>query len=208
MRREELSMKEMSRSESEQVAGNGLLHRRVFLAGGAAAMGAGAMVNQAGAAPLAVEPWMKIPGAPFNGYGQPSKYEEKVARTWASAPGTGGTGSARTPHHLLTGMITPSGLHYERSHSGIPDIDPDAHRLVIHGLVKRPLMFTLDDLGRYPLESRIVFLECAGNSGALFAKDPAAANVQAIHGLLSCQEWTGIRLSTLLQEAGVEPQAK
>src|SRR5262252_2513568 len=208
MRREELSMKEMSRSESEQVAGNGLLHRRVFLAGGAAAMGAAAVASGAGAAPLAVEPWMKIPGAPFNGYGQPSKYEEKVARTWASAPGTGGTGSARTPHHLLTGMITPSGLHYERSHSGIPDIDPDAHRLVIHGLVKRPLMFTLDDLGRYPLESRIVFLECAGNSGALFAKDPAAANVQAIHGLLSCQEWTGIRLSTLLQEAGVEPQAK
>jgi sulfane dehydrogenase subunit SoxC len=74
--------------------------------------------------------------------------------------------------------------------------------------VKRPLMFTLDDLGRYPLESRIVFLECAGNSGALFAKDPAAANFQAIHGLLSCQEWTGIRLSTLLQEAGVEAQAK
>ncbi len=113
-------MKETSRSETEQVAGNGLLHRRMFLSGSAAAMGAGAMVEQAGAAPLAVESWMKIPGAPFNGYGQPSKYEEKVARTWASAPGTGGTGSSRTPHHLLNGMITPSGLHYERSHSGIP----------------------------------------------------------------------------------------
>ena len=199
-------------TQTEQVAGNGLLHRRMFLGAAAAAIGAsaatGAMVRQAEAAPLPVEPWMQVPGSPFNGYGQPSKYEQKVARTWASAPGTGGTGSARTPHHLLTGMITPSGLHYERSHSGIPDIDPDAHRLVIHGLVKRPLMFTLDDLGRYPLESRIVFLECAGNSGALFAKDPAAANVQAIHGLLSCQEWTGIRLSTLLQEAGVEAQAK
>src|SRR5215468_6833322 len=98
-------MKETSRSETEQVAGNGLLHRRMFLAGGAAAMGAGAVVDQAGAAPLAVESWMKIPGAPFNGYGQPSKYEEKVARTFASAPGTGGTGSSRTPHHLLNGMI-------------------------------------------------------------------------------------------------------
>jgi sulfane dehydrogenase subunit SoxC len=198
-------------NETEQVAGNGLLHRRMFL-GGAAAIGAGAgagaLVRQAEAAPLPVEPWMQVPGAPFNGYGQPSKYEEKVARTWGSAPGTGGTGSSRTPHHLLTGMITPSGLHYERSHSGIPDINPDAHRLVIHGLVKRPLVFTLDDLGRYPMESRIAFLECAGNSGGLFAKDPAQANVQAIHGLLSCQEWTGIRLATLLQEAGVEPQAK
>jgi len=208
MRREELSMKETFRSEFEQVAGNGLLHRRMFLAGGAAAVGAGAMADQAGAAPLAVEPWMKIPGAGFNGYGQPSKYEEKVARTWASAPGTTGTGSSRTPHHLLNGMITPSGLHYERSHSGIPDIDPDTHRLVIHGLVKRPLVFTLDDLGRYLMQSRIAFVECAGNSGALFAKQPAQANVQAIHGLLSCSEWTGVMLSVLLQEAGVEPTAK
>src|SRR5215831_19016630 len=208
MRREELSMKETSRSEIEIMAGNGLLHRRMFLAGSGAAMGVGAMVDQAGAAPLEVESWMKIPGAPFNGYGQPSKYEEKVARTFASAPGTGGTGSSRTPHHLLNGMITPSGLHYERSHSGIPDINPDTHRLVIHGLVKRPLVFTLDDLGRYPMESRIAFVECAGNSGALFAKQPAPANVQAIHGLLSCSEWTGVKLSVLLEEAGIDPSAK
>ena len=201
-------MKETSRSETERVAGNGLLHRRMFLAGGAAAMGAGAMADQAGAAPLEVESWMKIPGAPFNGYGQPSKYEEKVARTWASAPGTGGTGSSRTPHHLLNGMITPSGLHYERSHSGIPDINPDTHRLLVHGLVRRPLVFTLDDLTRYPMESRIAFVECAGNSGGLFAKQPANANVQAIHGLLSCSEWTGVKLSMLLQEAGIEPEAK
>jgi sulfane dehydrogenase subunit SoxC len=200
-------MKESSRTETEHVAANGLLHRRTFLAVGAA-MGAGALAGPAGATPLPVEPWMQIPGAPFNGYGQPSKYEEKVARTWASAPGTGGTGSSRTPHHLLNGMITPSGLHYERSHSGIPDINPDAHRLVIHGLVKRPLVFTLDDLGRYPMQSRIAFLECAGNSGALFANAPAPVNVQAIHGLLSCSEWTGVKLSVLLEEAGIDPSAK
>jgi sulfane dehydrogenase subunit SoxC len=199
-------MKETSRIETEQVAGNGLLHRRMFLAGGAAAIGA--VADTASAAPLPVEAWSKIPGAPFNGYGQPSKYEEKVARTWASAPGTGGTGSSRTPHHLLNGTITPSGLHYERSHAGVPDINPDAHRLVVHGLVKRPLVFTLDDLARYPMESRIAFVECAGNSGALFAKDAAPANIQAIHGLLSCSEWTGIKLSVLLQEAGIEPSAK
>jgi sulfane dehydrogenase subunit SoxC len=195
-------------TEAEQVAGNGLLHRRMFLTAGAAAFGAGAVAPSAKADQLPVEDWMKYPGAGFNGYGQPSKYEAKVARTWGSAPGTTGTGSSRTPHQLLSGMITPSGLHFERSHSGIPDINPDAHRFVIHGVVKRPLMFTLDDLGRYPMESRIHFVECAGNSGALFAKEPAAANIQAIHGLLSCQEWTGIRLSTLLEEAGVEPQAK
>src|SRR5450755_390459 len=100
MRREEVNMKESSRTETEQVAGNGLLHRRMFLTAGAAA-GAGAVIDQATAAPLPVEPWSKVPGAPFNGYGQPSKYEEKVARTWAAAPGTGGTGSSRTPYHLL-----------------------------------------------------------------------------------------------------------
>jgi sulfane dehydrogenase subunit SoxC len=193
----------------EQVAGNGLLHRRMFLAAGAAAAaGASTVPSGVSAAPLPVEPWMQVPGAGFNGYGQPSKYEEKVARTWASAPGTTGTGSSRTPHQQLNGMITPSGLHYERSHSGIPDINPDTHRLVVHGLVKRPLMFTVDDLSRYPLTSRIAFVECAGNSGILFAKQPAAANIQAIHGLLSCSEWTGVKLSVLLEEAGIDPRAK
>ena len=200
-------MKEQSGTPFEHVAGNGLLHRRMFLAG-AAAIGTGAVAETVDAAPLPVETWMKVPGAPFVGYGQPSKYEEKVVRTFQSAPGTTGTGSSRTPHHMLTGTITPSGLHYERHHSGIPDINPDTHRLVIHGLVKRPLVFTLDDLGRYPMESRIAFVECAGNSGALFQKEPAQVNVQAIHGLLSCQEWTGVKLSVLLQEAGIEPQAK
>ncbi len=207
MRREEM-MEDKMRPDSEQVAGNGLLHRRMFLAGSAAAASVGALVEEVKADPLPIEPWMTTPGSPFVGYGQPSKYEEKVARTWASAPGTTGTGSSRTPHHLLTGMITPSGLHYERHHSGIPDINPDTHRLLIHGLVKRPLVFTLDDLGRYPMESRIAFVECAGNSGAMFGKQPVQANVQAIHGLLSCQEWTGIKLSVLLQEAGIDPAAK
>jgi len=105
-------------------------------------------------------------------------------------------------------MITPSGLHYERSHAGVPDIDPEQHRLVIHGLVRQPLEFSLEDLSRYPRTSRIAFLECAGNSGALYTAQAQPLNIQAIHGLLSCQEWTGIRLSTLLQEAGVEAQAK
>jgi DMSO/TMAO reductase YedYZ molybdopterin-dependent catalytic subunit len=105
-------------------------------------------------------------------------------------------------------MITPSGLHFERSHSGIPDIDPDQHRLVIHGLVKRPLVFTLEALSRYPMQSRIVFLECAGNSQALNAPQPQPLDVAAIHGLLGCQEWTGVRLATLLDEAGVEPAAR
>jgi sulfane dehydrogenase subunit SoxC len=123
-------------------------------------------------------------------------------------PATQGVGTARTPLHLLDGIITPSGLHFERSHSGIPDIDPDQHRLAIHGLVKRPLVFTVEALSRYPMESLIAFVECAGNSGALNAPKPAPLGIAAIHGLLGCQEWTGVRLSTLLDEAGVEPSAR
>jgi sulfane dehydrogenase subunit SoxC len=198
---------------AEPAAGNGILSRRIFLertllAGAASAGAAGA--TSAWAEPLAVPRWSKEPGTPFNAYGQPSHYESKVVRTWAAPanPATPGVGSSRTPHHLLDGMITPSGLHYERSHSGVPDIDPDQHRLLIHGLVKRPLVFTLEDLSRYPRVSRIAFLECAGNSGALYTAQAQPLDVQAIHGLLSCSDWTGVKLSTLLDEAGIDPRAK
>ena len=122
----------------------------------------------------------------------------------ADAPGVG---TSRTPLQDLDGMITPSGLHFERHHSGIPDIDPDQHRLLIHGMVRRPLVFTLDNLSRYPRTSRIAFVECAGNSRALNAAQPAKANIQLIHGLLSCSDWTGVKLSTLLDEVGVDPAA-
>src|SRR3954454_22686913 len=198
-------------SDLDIVAGNGLLHRRMFLTAGtaaAAAVASSALPNPAAADVLPVEPWMKVPGSGFVGYGQPSKYEDKVARIWNTAPGTTGTGAAHTPHHLLDGMITPNGVHFERSHSGIPDINPDTHRLLIHGLVKRPLIFTLESLERYPRESRVAFLECGGNGQLLYQKEPAPVGVQAIHGLVSCAEWTGVRLSVLLQEAGVDPNAK
>jgi sulfane dehydrogenase subunit SoxC len=194
-------------SDVEPVAGNGLLNRRVFLEAIAAAGAVG--VSEAAAEPLTVPQWSKEPGAPFAPYGQPSHFEDKVVRAIPAPPNpaTVGIGTARTPLHLLDGMITPSGLHFERSHSGIPDIDPDRHRLAIHGLVKRPLTFTLETLSRYPMESRIAFVECAGNSQALNTAQAQPLNVTAIHGLLSCSEWTGVRLSTLLDEAGVEPGA-
>jgi sulfane dehydrogenase subunit SoxC len=201
-------------SAGEPLAGHGLLSRRSLLEGtliaGAGAAVAGAGITSAGAEPLPVAPWMKEPGANFVAYGTPSRFESKVVRNWAAPanPATRGVGSARTPHQFLDGMITPSGLHFERSHSGTPDIDPDQHRLLIHGLVRRPLVFTLDALSRYPRTSRITFLECAGNSGALNAPQPAAADVQGIHGLLSCSDWTGVPLSTLFDEAGIDPRAK
>jgi sulfane dehydrogenase subunit SoxC len=198
-------------SRGDAVAGNGLLSRRALLEGAMVAGAAGAAgVTGAKADPLPVAPWMKQPGAQFLAYGVPSRFEDKVVRNWAPTPNpaTPGVGSARTPHQFLDGMMTPSGLHFERSHSGTPDIDPDQHRLLIHGLVKRPLVFSLDNLSRYARKSRIAFVECAGNSGALNAAQPAPLNVQGIHGLLSCSDWTGVPLSTLLDEAGVDPAAK
>src|SRR5260221_2690432 len=151
---------------------------------------------------------MQEVGSPFVGYGQLSKFEAKVARGATTAPGTTGTGASRVPLHRLDGTITPNGLHFERHHSGIPEIDPAKHRLLIHGLVKRPVVFTLEALDRYPMESRIAFIECGGNSGALYQKDPAQLGVQALHGLVSGSEWTGVRLATLLDEARVDPEAQ
>jgi sulfane dehydrogenase subunit SoxC len=154
---------------------------------------------------LSVPDWSRLPGSPFVGYGQPSKFEASVVRTATNPPNAPGMGAAWAPLHRLHGTITPNGLHFERSHSGIPDIDPDAHRLLIHGLVKRPLVFTVATLSRYPMESRITFVECGGNSLALYAKQAVDGNVQTLHGLASCAEWTGIKLSILLDEAGVDP---
>jgi len=200
--------------DQEIVAGNGLLHRRGFLAGGAAlatALSGYALSDPAEAAPLPVEPWMTTPTSTgFELYGQPSRYESKVVRGGINQqPGAPpGIGSIRTPLHLLNGTITPNGLHHVRLHSGVPDIDPDKHKLLIHGLVERPLIFTLDALAKYPMESHNYFIECGGNSSTNYAKDPIKAGVTRIHGQVSCAEWTGVRLSSLLDEAGVKAGAK
>jgi sulfane dehydrogenase subunit SoxC len=206
-------MRRHSRSPiHETVAANGLLDRRLFLRGGTgAALALGGILPSDVAAsnePLRVEPWMRVPGSPFVGYGQPSRFEDKVVRVAVNPPNAPGTGAARTPLHRLNGMITPNGLHFERSHSGIPDIDPNAHSLLIHGLVKRQLVFTLEALSRYPMETQIAFIECGGNGLQLYQKDAAPLNCQALHGLISCAEWSGVRLSTLLDEAGVDSTAK
>ena len=203
--------------ELSLAAGNGLVDRRSFLsrAGGAAsALGMGLTtlgISSAQAEQLKVQDWTKTPGLGFTPYGQPSKYENGVARGPIVEPNAmykTGPGSIRSPLQFLEGMITPNGLHFERSHNGIPDINPDAHRLLIHGLVKRPQVFTLEALSRYPMTSRISFVECAGNSGALYGKTAAEGTAQTLHGLLSCAEWTGVSLALLLDEVGVDPKAK
>ena len=185
----------------------GFLKRSLaFLAAGAVT---GASKDAAAFEPPDVPPWMKSPGAGFNEYGVPSKHESKVTRTFGrSQPGTTGSGAIRTPLEALDGMITPSGLHFERSHSGVPDIDPEKHRLLIHGMVKRPLIFTIDALLRYPMVSRIHFIECAGNSQLLYQPTPPNLTAGQTHGLVSCSEWTGVPLRLLLHEAGVERAAQ
>src|SRR5712692_2337242 len=197
--------------ELEVVAGNGLLDRRAFLRGAAAmaaAMTGYTLVEPAAAAPLANDPWSLVPGTTSPPIEQRSRFEEKVVRTLTNPKGEPRTQHARTPHHLLNGTITPNSLHFTIVHAGTPDIDPDKHRLVIHGLVKRPLVFTLDALARYPMVSRVTFVECGGNSAPLFSKEPIQASVQALHGLVSSAEWTGVMLSTLLEETGIDPKAK
>jgi sulfane dehydrogenase subunit SoxC len=206
------SKQERLSSQIPDVAGNGLMNRRALLGNGmlfvgAAATTVGSSLSGAAAEPLAVDPWSMGPGEKIPPYGVPAKYE-KVLRTLTNPNGEPRTQQARTPHHLLNGTITPNGLHFVVARTGFPDIDPAKHRLVIHGLVKQSLVFDLEALARYPMVTRTNFIECGGNSAQLFSKDPVQQNVQAIHGLLSCSQWTGVRLSTLLEEAGADPKAK
>src|SRR6202521_3047328 len=177
-------------SPMPDVGGNGLIDRRALLGrsmlfAGAAATGASGSLTAAGAEPLPVAPWSMTPGQPIPPYGMPAKYESKVVRTLTNPKFEPRTSQARTPHHLLNGTITPNGLHFVVARTRFPDIDPDRHRLVIHGLVKQPLVFDLDALARYPMVTRVNFVECGGNSAPLYNKDPVQANVQGIHGLLS-----------------------
>ena len=115
-------------------------------------------------------------------------------------------GSSFTPLAESHGILTPSSLHYERHHAGIPNIDPARHRLVIQGMVERPLLLTVDEIKRLPSMSRILLMECGGNSGSEWAAT-TGPNVQRSHGLASCSEWTGVPLRLLLEEVGVRPGA-
>ena len=192
--------------ETRRMDRRALLQRAVLSAG---AVAAGAAIAKADDGIGANAPeWMKTPGKPFSGYGVPSRWREKVQRIYTIGPGRAGTGVSRTPLQLLDGTITPAGLHFERHHNGVPDIDPSRHELFIHGMVKQPLAFSLDALMRYPMETHIHFIECAGNSGAFSQPQPQQMTAGDLNGLLSCSEWTGVRLSTLLNEAGVTKEAK
>lgn len=197
-----------------RVAANGLLDRRFFmrsLALGAAGT-ATAGISMAEPVSKGQPTWMLAPGATTEDYGTPSHFEMARTKRWTVPPaGQAATGRsivAFTPHHLLHGTLTPSGLHFEVNHHGIPDIDPDQHELVIHGMVRQPIKVNVAALDNYPTETHTYFVECAGNSGRLWADKPSPANLDITHGLLSSSEWTGVPLATLLDEAGLEPGAK
>src|SRR5215470_1644661 len=196
----------------EPVAGNGLLDRRALLGrgimfAGAVSTGVSTSPTTAAAEPLRDDDWSLETGAITPALQTPSRFEKDVVRILSNPNGEPRTSHARTPHHLLNGTITPNSLHFTINHSGIPDIDPAKHRLVIHGMVKQPLVFTVDSLARYPMVSRMAFVECAGNSAGMFSPQPLQASVQALHGLVSNAEWTGVPLSTLLEETGIDPKA-
>ncbi len=138
------------------------------------------------------------------GYGVPSQWERNLQRR--ESPGLTRVSAASvsfTPLQGTFGIITPSGLHFERHHQGWWDIDPSGHRLMINGLVREARVFTMDELMRLPSVSRIHFLECGANTGMEWG-NVAVPTVQYTHGMLACSEFTGVLLSTLLDLCGVD----
>lgn len=174
--------------------------RRQVLQMGAAVGGSLLAGNNA----LALEADPRKLGEPLGPYGERSPFEKAVR--WRRDSKTPETGSSFTPLHDSVGSVTPSALHYERHHSGIPAIDPAAHRLVIHGMVDRPLSLSMADIRHLESVTRILALECGGNSAGEWA-GAGGADVQRSYGLVSGSEWTGVPLSRLLAEAGVQSRA-
>jgi sulfane dehydrogenase subunit SoxC len=204
----------MSPSQPKPTAGGGLLDRRSFLASGLrftaiSALGAGALAQAQERTPASPIPqWMRMLGATDLPYGTPAEQEQSVVRRlFPNTPETAGFSVWHTPIEKLAGIITPSALHFAVHHNGIPRIAPERHELMIHGLVERPLRFDLERLMRYPLVSKIAFLECAGNT-APNALSPTSMDVdcQELFGQISCSEWVGVPVKYLLQEAGVREQ--
>ena len=196
-------------TDLQTVAGGGLLDRRVFLKKGlsfsVAVLASESLLASTDNQRL---PWMEKPGEPFSNYGQPSPHERKTIRWTMGNSMAPGNGVSWTPLQDLEGTITPNGLHFERHHNGVPQIDPAQHQLLIHGAVKKPLVFDMEALLRYPMTSCLCFIECGGNSNAGWRDTPIQTAAGYFHGMASCSEWTGIPLKILLDEAKIRGRAK
>jgi len=188
--------------------------RRRFLASGLGLAGAAALPASIGAAtpPGAVDRPVpadasKVPGYPLEdeSYGSRSQFETEVRQRYKTA--TPLSSWTLTPLQDSIGIVTPSGLFFERSHSGTAVIDPRRHTLYVHGLVARPRKYSMADVKRFPSISRMLFLECSGNTLTEWSK-PTMPTVQGTHGLTSTAEWTGVPLATILNEVGVRSSAK
>jgi sulfane dehydrogenase subunit SoxC len=202
------------------------LTRRELIAGAATAIGAAAVAKLDAQLPATqAQPAAQLPAAGAQGASIPPTAPPAAtarmeglptsavgARSTFVSPArtpTGATvGNSMTPLHELTGPITPSDLHFERHHAGIPGIDPADHRLMIHGLVDRPLVLTLDEIRRFPHVTRTHFIECSGNGRAAFRDPKPDMTAQRVAGMVSTSEWTGVAMATLLREAGVREGAK
>jgi sulfane dehydrogenase subunit SoxC len=187
--------------------------RRRFLLGAGAAASAAWLREGAAAAPGAIEHPVpedpsKVPGVPLEdtSYGARSQFETEV-RTRYGKTSTALSSWTFTPLQNSMGIVTPSGLHFERSHAGTAIADPARHFLFLHGLVQRARKWSMPDLRRFPSVSRLLFIECSGNGLTEWSK-PTLKTVQETHGLTSTSEWTGVPLATLLNEAGVKPEAR
>ena len=170
--------------------------RRALLAGAAGVVALGkTAAMQASQAPS--DP-SKVRGKPSRALGQRAPFEKPQRQPR-------GVASSGTPHQDLYGTITPADLHFERHHGGVPEIDPKTYSLLIHGMVERPMVFTLADLKRFPSVSRVHFLECSGNFGG--RGTATELTPQQLAGLTSTSEWTGVALATLFREVGASPKA-
>ncbi|MBI2815579.1 MAG: sulfite dehydrogenase [Acidobacteria bacterium] len=183
--------------------------RRRFLKNGVALAGLAVGGMRSGVAQTlgseAVERHAKV----AESYGERTRFETVARLPQAPTPQYQRAGIMLTPLQDSVGIITPSSLHYIATHNhAVPEIDPRQHRVLIHGLVDRSLVFTMEELRCLPSVSRVHFLECANNSTQLLAGDGRKAEtVQDTHGKTSCSEWSGVPLSVLLKEAGVQKGA-
>jgi sulfane dehydrogenase subunit SoxC len=181
--------------------------RKAFVTASAAmAAPAIARAAQGESAIMELPPWSTSLGQPVatNPYGMPSQYERNLVRR--ESPGltrVGGSSVSFAPLQGLFGIITPSGLHFERHHQGWHDVDPGKHRLMINGMVKKNMVFSMDDILRLPSVSRIHFIECGANTGMEWG-NVAVPTVQYSHGMLSCSEFTGVPLRDLLEYCGAD----
>jgi len=144
------------------------------------------------------------PVAADGGYGSRSQFETEAR--WRFPTANQNTSWSMTPLDRTLGNLTPSGLHFERHHGGIPTIDPARHSLTVHGMVERPVKFSMADLKRFPSVTRKHFIECSGNGLTEWNK-PTLKTVQGTHGLLSTSEWTGVLFSTIARETGLHDGA-